>query len=228
MIKGAHQSTLNRSVIIIGRISLQNKRLSALIEERTGYISLIRSVDDLVGLPIGANALALLDVEHVAAKDLFTHLQALAANASCRTVALINVKEDVTLSQVAAWPAVKGIFFLEASHENLLKGVRGMLNGEYWLSRKLLSAPLEEIRRRQRSPALEEAALTPKEIATLKLLTSGHSNSNIARQLDVSLHTVKTHIYNVYRKIRVSNRVQAVQWARQNIDGLEHNIEQTS
>jgi DNA-binding CsgD family transcriptional regulator len=37
----------------------------------------------------------------------------------------------------------------------------------------------------------------------------------------VSLHTVKTHVYNVYRKLRVSNRVQAVQWALQNTEGLE-------
>jgi LuxR family transcriptional regulator of csgAB operon len=29
-------------------------------------------------------------------------------------------------------------------------------------------------------------------------------------------HTVKTHIYNLLRKIRVSNRVQAVHWAGQN------------
>jgi DNA-binding NarL/FixJ family response regulator len=219
MLKEARQSTLNRSVVIIGRSSLQNKLLSDLIEERTGYISLIRSVDDLTGLPIGANALALLDVEHAAVRDIITHLQALAASASCRNVALINVKEDVTFLQVAAWPGVKGVFFREASQENLLKGVQGILDGEYWLPRRILSAHLERTRMRQRSCALEEVALTPKEIETLKLLTSGNSNSSIARRLSVSLHTVKTHNYNVYRKIRVSNRVQAMQWALQNIDG---------
>jgi DNA-binding NarL/FixJ family response regulator len=221
MSKRARHNTLNRSVIIIGRSSLQNKLLSAMIEDRTGYSSFIRSVDDLTGLPVGANALALLDVEHSATKDIIAHLQALAASASCRNVALINVKGSITFLQLASWPGVKGVFFREASRENLLKGIKGILDGEYWLPRKLLSAHMEEIRMRQRSPTLEVAALTPKEIETLKLLARGNSNSHIARELGVSLHTVKTHVYHVYRKLHVSNRVQAVQWALQNTEGLE-------
>lgn len=221
MTEEARQSALNRSVIIIGPNSLQNKLLADLIDERTGYICLVRSIDGLSGLPIAVNALALLDIESVAAKDIVSHLQSLAASASCRNVAVINAEEGMTFLQVVAWPGVRGIFFRETSQENLLKGIRGIFDGEYWLPRRMLSAHLEQIRMRQRAPAPELAALTPKEIDTLKLLTSGNSNSHIARQLNVSPHTVKTHVYNLFRKIRVSNRLEAVHWALQNIDGVD-------
>ena len=55
--------------------------------------------------------------------------------------------------------------------------------------------------------------LTPKELETLRLLAKGDSTKHIARQLNVSPHTVKVHTSNVFRKIQVSNRVQAAQWA---------------
>jgi DNA-binding NarL/FixJ family response regulator len=220
----AGQGTLSRSVIIVGRSSLQNKLLADLIDERTGCICLVRSIDALNGLPIAANALTLLDIEGVAEKDIILHLQSLAATASCRNVAVINADESTTFLHVIAWPGVKGVFFRETSQDNLLKGVQGIIDGEYWLPRKMLSAHLELIRMRQRSAASVVPALTRKEIETLKLLTEGRSNNHIARQLSVSPHTVKTHVYNLYRKLRVNNRVQAVHWALQNIDGFQREI----
>jgi DNA-binding NarL/FixJ family response regulator len=221
MSEAARPSTLNRSVIIIGQGSLQNKLLADLIRDRTGRACLLRSDVGLSDLPIAADALALVDIESVAADDIVLHLESLAADASCRSIAIINADESTTFWQVVAWPGVKGVFFRESSHENLLKGIQGIFDGEYWLPRKMLSAHLEEIRMRQRPPVPEAAALTPKEIATLRLLAKGSSNSHVARELGVSLHTVKTHVYNVYRKLRVSNRVQAVHWALQNIDGVQ-------
>ena len=48
--------------------------------------------------------------------------------------------------------------------------------------------------------------------AGLRLLAAGNTTEHIAASLKVSPHTVKTHIYNLFRKIHVSNRVQAVHW----------------
>jgi len=224
MTEAERQLTLNRSVIIIGRDSLQNKLLATLIDERTGCICLVRSIDSLDGFPIAAHALALLDIDSVAAEEVGTHLQALSAIAACRNVAVINAEAGVTLEQIIAWPGVNGIFFREASQENLVKGIQAIFNGEYWLPRKMLSAHLEQARSHRRSPIPEATLLTRKEIETLKLLAGGNSTHRIARKLNVSPHTVKTHLYNVFRKLRVSNRVQAVNWALQHVDGVEREL----
>ncbi len=63
--------------------------------------------------------------------------------------------------------------------------------------------------------------LTGREAQVLRLLAAGHTNSEIAAQLVVSVHTIERHLQNAYRKIRVRNRADAAAYiVRQ--DGLIH------
>ena len=61
---------------------------------------------------------------------------------------------------------------------------------------------------------LEELGITEREYRVLELLAEGSANKEIARQLGISPNTVKTHIANLYDKIGVQRRTQAVQTAR--------------
>jgi LuxR family transcriptional regulator of csgAB operon len=60
--------------------------------------------------------------------------------------------------------------------------------------------------------------LTPREKAILALVACGASNETIAANLYISLHTVKTHIYNAFKKISVQNRLQAALWAAKHLN----------
>jgi DNA-binding CsgD family transcriptional regulator len=62
--------------------------------------------------------------------------------------------------------------------------------------------------------ALSEAGISQRELDVLKLLAKGCSNEEIATQLFVSLNTVKTHLSNLYFKLDVKRRTQAVEKAR--------------
>ncbi len=53
-------------------------------------------------------------------------------------------------------------------------------------------------------------ALTPRERDLLVSLADGRTNSQIARELGISLNTVKFHLKNLYEKLSVNNRAQAV------------------
>jgi LuxR family maltose regulon positive regulatory protein len=60
-----------------------------------------------------------------------------------------------------------------------------------------------------RSQALLLEPLSLQEQRVLRLLVAGHSNPEIARQLVVSVNTVKTQVQSIYRKLGVTNRVKA-------------------
>lgn len=63
-------------------------------------------------------------------------------------------------------------------------------------------------------PALEEA-LTRRETQILQCVANGMSNREIAEELSISRGTVETHVHNVYRKLSVTSRTQALMAARQ-------------
>jgi len=67
--------------------------------------------------------------------------------------------------------------------------------------------------------------LTRRELEVLRLAAEGRSNRDVAKVLWVTDQTVKFHLANVYRKLGVSNRVEAGRWAREH--GLLEPVETT-
>jgi LuxR family maltose regulon positive regulatory protein len=64
--------------------------------------------------------------------------------------------------------------------------------------------------------ALSEAAsISPREQEVLYLISTGCSNREIARKLSISESTVKTHVGNIYCKLNVNNRIQAISHAKE-------------
>ena len=51
--------------------------------------------------------------------------------------------------------------------------------------------------------------LTARELQVLHLISAGYSNSQIAKILNITLHTVKAHVQAIFYKLQVKNRVQA-------------------
>jgi ATP/maltotriose-dependent transcriptional regulator MalT len=58
--------------------------------------------------------------------------------------------------------------------------------------------------------AADQHLLTPREREILRLMAVGLTNPQIAAQLIISAGTVKTHTLNIYRKLEVANRTQAI------------------
>jgi DNA-binding CsgD family transcriptional regulator len=63
--------------------------------------------------------------------------------------------------------------------------------------------------------AIRSLGLTPRECEILQLLASGRSTKEIARQLEISPNTAKTHLARVYQKLEVQRRTQAIHKARE-------------
>ena len=63
--------------------------------------------------------------------------------------------------------------------------------------------------------ALKSLGVTDREFAVLELLAAGQANKEIARHLDVSPNTVKSHILHLFEKLGVQRRTQAISKARE-------------
>ena len=61
----------------------------------------------------------------------------------------------------------------------------------------------------------ETLGVSDREYEVLELLASGQSNKEIARQLDVSPNTVKTHVANLFDKLEAKRRTEAILRARE-------------
>ena len=131
-----------------------------------------------------------------------------------QSIALFNISPEGggVFERQAIERCLRGIFYMDEPLEQFLKGVQAILNGELWFSRKTTSSILMETHYRRSNLAAAEAMLTNREKEILIAIASGASNSDIAEECFISPNTVKTHLYNIYKKIGVKNRLEATLW----------------
>ena len=130
---------------------------------------------------------------------------------------LRNVAPDADRDRLIKIKVLRGVFHAKESLESFIEGLEAILRGELRLKRP---APGGSPPARRAKPAtVPPAVLTPRETELLRQVASGVSNREIALRLQISPHTVKTHLYNVFRKIGVPNRLQASLWAVANLRG---------
>lgn len=133
--------------------------------------------------------------------------------AMVRTIVLyaLAIAAAATLLQWLEYQYVTRVFSTELYIVILTAGFTGL---GIWvgarLTRKVERGPFEK-----NFAALQTLGVTDREYEVLELLAAGHSNKEIARRLDVSPNTVKTHISRLYEKLEAAGRMEAVQKAKQ-------------
>jgi DNA-binding NarL/FixJ family response regulator len=104
-------------------------------------------------------------------------------------------------------------YLLKDADPSTLAGVlAGVLAGEAAMPATLVSRVIDHFRDRapRRRVLATSAALTSREWEVLDLMARGEDNARIARTLGISAVTVRTHVGNILRKLRVPDRESAV------------------
>jgi DNA-binding NarL/FixJ family response regulator len=127
-------------------------------------------------------------------------------------IALFNLAPEVKPVRIVKQYKIRGLFYKDDSRQHFIRGIRTIREGSLWLSRKMLSDCIRLPLDPHQPLLLSQKKLSDREKAILKIVASGHSNQEIADQLSISVHTVKTHLYKIYRKIDVPNRRRAALW----------------
>lgn len=111
----------------------------------------------------------------------------------------------------------KGYLLKDASRDDLFKAVRAVHRGESLIepgvAAKILDR-LAQLSRRSAEPASVDV-LSERELEVLQLMAKGSANKEIAASLSISESTVKTHVANIFQKLEVNHRTEAVTQALQ-------------
>jgi DNA-binding NarL/FixJ family response regulator len=105
-----------------------------------------------------------------------------------------------------------GFLLKDTTAEELINAVRVVARGDALLAPAITKRLIAEFANQHR-PSAEPSAtdqLTPRETEVLTLIARGLSNAELAEQLVVSEHTVRTHISHLFAKLGVRDRAQAV------------------
>ncbi|WP_413195333.1 response regulator [Pararobbsia alpina] len=111
----------------------------------------------------------------------------------------------------------RGYLLKDTSADEFLRSIRMVHEGDAPLSPQIARHLLARFAPPERSrvtSAADTDALTAREIDILKRISQGFSVAETARLINISPHTVTSHIKNIYGKLAVHNRVEAVNVAR--------------
>lgn len=209
-----------QQVYILGSQSLQNSLLSEFLNQQDTPTETILTDEDVSidALSGAAQTLFLIDFKFDRLNDAITRLMEKDQTLSTDLiVAVFNVDTEDALGRLAGLPLVNGGFLSDCPHAQLRKGVHAIFDGELWFPRKVLQQFLIKSRAFNSTFKRAEVSLTDRELEVLQVMATGAKNSEIATTLSLSPHTIKTHIYNIFKKINASNRLQAVNWAQENL-----------
>lgn len=112
-----------------------------------------------------------------------------------------DADEDITRALKAG---AKAYVLKDISADGLIACIRDVLAGKTYLAPAAAAKLAEGVTRVQ---------LTPRELATLRLMADGKSNKEIANALGISERTVKTHLGHLFEKLGVTSRTEAVKVA---------------
>ena len=129
-------------------------------------------------------------------------------------VIIVTMFEDNESLFAAMRAGARGYVLKGADQDEMLRAIRAVARGEALFGPAIAARLMSFF---QPTPSLAAAAfpeLTEREIDVLKLLAKGLSNQEIADSLVVSVKTVRNHLSNIFSKLQVADRVQAVIRAR--------------
>jgi len=110
---------------------------------------------------------------------------------------------------------VRGMVLKELAPPLLIECVRRVHAGGQWIEQQASGRALESLIRRDAAAKEAGRELTPREIELVRLAASGLRNREMSRRLEISEGTVKMHLHNIYRKLKLENRVALANYARQ-------------
>lgn len=122
-------------------------------------------------------------------------------------IILLTMERDITLARRALDDGARGYLFKDAAHLELIDAVRHAAEGREYLPAAVAAGLRNGVEEEERP------LLSPRETEVLRLLALGHTNREIADNLDLSVRTVETHRAHVQQKLGLASRPELTRYA---------------
>jgi DNA-binding NarL/FixJ family response regulator len=130
-----------------------------------------------------------------------------------RVILLTTTLDEDTLLE-AVRLGVSGMVLKEMAPHLFVQCVRKVHAGEQWLEKRSFMRALERLLQREAGAREVAGILTPREIEIVRMVIGALRNKEIAEKLFISESTVKTHLHNIYEKLRINNRRELTRYAQ--------------
>jgi len=124
-------------------------------------------------------------------------------------IVVLTMQDEPAFAREALRAGALGYVLKEAADSELVDAVRRAAKGETYLNPGLGARLAAE----PPPPAGPPDDLTDREVEVLRLIALGHTNSEIADQLYLSIRTVESHRAHIQQKLRLSTRAELVRYA---------------
>jgi two-component system, NarL family, nitrate/nitrite response regulator NarL len=128
-------------------------------------------------------------------------------------VVILTAAIDRSEQMIAIQLGARGVVTKDVTTELLLKCVRCVVDGQYWLGHQTVSDLVDAIVLRPADHRPSKATLTARELDIVAAIVDGASNREIAEQFGLSPQTVKNHLSSIFDKLGVSNRLELALYA---------------
>jgi DNA-binding NarL/FixJ family response regulator len=217
------RSSTDTTFYIIGPRRLQNELIATCLEKETGNPCIL--VDTINRIPTDnpktnlKPRLLFWDCHEKDSKKLLAELRTYNKKKKkvSNQIVFFNVSSNLEFNKRFILKGIHGFFYEHDSLDIFLKGIQAVLDGKLWLSRDMMTKCIFEDSGSDTSSKSIGGKLTERQTEILALIAVGATNEEISDKLCISPHTVKNHLYNIFKKIDVPNRVQAALWAAGNL-----------
>lgn len=157
-----------------------------------------------------------LAMPRVPGMDAMRDLSSNGAGMHTKIIVLTAAVERIQIVQALQLGA-RGVVMKEAATQLLMKAIRTVMLGEYWIGREAVGDIVEFMRNNAsgEKPS-SNYGLTKREMDILTTIVAGLSNKEIARKFSLSEDTVKHHLTNIFDKVGVASRLELALFAINN------------
>jgi len=185
---------LEEDIIVVAQASNGNEAIEKIIEYKPDIVLLDINMPEMNGLEVLS----------------YLHKNEIDAN-----VLILTIHDEVEYLYKAVEIGVQGYVLKDSESDVLIKAIRSIYGGDSYIQPNMAAFLFKKMNTEENKSA-RNSRLTKREVEVLKLITEGLLNKEIAHRLCISEKTVKNHVSNIFKKIKVSDRTQAAVFAIKN------------